>query len=40
MDGNRYEFGPTIKAPADATAWDNWEAIQTEEKAVLIKQGF
>ena len=38
MDGNRYEFGPTIKAPADADAWDNWDAIQTEEKAVRADQ--
>ena len=38
MDGNRYEFGPTIKAPADASAWANWDAIQTEEKAVRADQ--
>ena len=25
MDGNRYEYGPTIKAPADVAAWDRWE---------------
>ncbi|MBC8326398.1 MAG: PSD1 domain-containing protein [Verrucomicrobia subdivision 3 bacterium] len=31
MDGNRYEYGPTVKAPADVAAWDRWEA--------LVKQG-
>ena len=24
MDGNRYEYGPTVKAPADVAAWDRW----------------
>ena len=38
MDGNRYEFGPVIKAPADAAAWDNWDAIQVEAKAVQVDQ--
>jgi cytochrome c553 len=25
MDGNKYEFGPTIKAPSDIAAWNKWE---------------
>ena len=38
MDGNKYEFGPTIKAPSDAAAWDKWDAIQAEAKAVQVEQ--
>lgn len=28
MDGNRYEYGPTVKAPADVAAWARWEALK------------
>jgi hypothetical protein len=38
MDGNRYEYGPTIKAPANHSAWDSWDAIQVEAKAITIDQ--
>ena len=33
MDGNRYEYGPTIKAPADVAAWDRWESLKKKGEA-------
>ena len=37
MDGNKYEFGPTIKAPSDIAAWNKWEALNTKHVS-LTKQ--
>ena len=31
MDGNKYEFGPTIKAPPNLEAWDKWEALEDKK---------
>lgn len=28
MDGNRYEYGPTVKAPPDVAAWTQLEALE------------
>ena len=33
MDGNRYEYGPTVKAPADVAAWDLWESLKKKGEA-------
>ena len=30
MDGNKYEFGPTIKAPSDIGAWNTWEQLNAK----------
>ena len=30
MDGNKYEFGPTIKAPSDIAAWNTWEELNAK----------
>ena len=30
MDGNKYEFGPTIKAPPDIAAWNTWEELNAK----------
>ncbi len=38
LDGNRYEYNPVIKAPVDQAAWDNWDAIQAETKAMPVDQ--
>lgn len=35
MDGNRYEYGPVMKVPADQEAWNTWE-IMEKERAALI----
>ncbi len=37
MDGNKYEFGPTIKAPSDIAAWNKWEALNIKHVS-LTKQ--
>ena len=30
LDGNKYEYGPAIKAPKDQAAWDQWHALEEE----------
>ena len=37
MDGNRYEYGPTVKAPGDIAAWEKWEAVNARHVS-LTKQ--
>jgi len=37
MDGNKYEFGPTIKAPSDIAAWNKWEELNAKHVS-LTKQ--
>jgi hypothetical protein len=32
MDGNKYEYGPVAKAPADQAAWDRWDALLAEKE--------
>ena len=35
MDGNRYEYGPVMKAPSDQEAWNEWDALTTNRKSLL-----
>ncbi len=35
MDGNKYEYGPVMKAPADQMAWNEWENLATRNEALL-----
>lgn len=35
MDGNKYEYGPVMKVPQDQNAWDSWEALEGQQKALL-----
>jgi len=35
MDGNKYEYSPNIKAPADQASWNEWNAIKEIRKGVL-----
>ncbi len=35
LDGNKYEYGPTLRVPADQTAWDNWLALETQREKLL-----
>ncbi|MBT6450592.1 MAG: DUF1549 domain-containing protein, partial [Verrucomicrobiales bacterium] len=39
MDGNRYEYGPTVKAPADIAAWEKWEAINARHVSLTKQAG-
>ncbi|MEO1827074.1 MAG: DUF1549 domain-containing protein, partial [Roseibacillus sp.] len=35
MDGNKYEYGPVMKAPADQVAWNEWEHLTARNDALL-----
>ena len=35
MDGNKYEYGPVMKAPADQVAWNEWENLATRNETLL-----
>ena len=35
MDGNKYEYGPVVKAPKDTDGWNTWSALE-QSKADLI----
>ncbi|MBP85460.1 MAG: hypothetical protein CMJ64_01895 [Planctomycetaceae bacterium] len=37
MDGNKYEFGPVVKAPANVAAWKNWTELETGRDELLAK---
>ncbi len=37
MDGNKYEYGPTVKAPRDQTAWQSWHQL-TKDRDELIRR--
>ncbi|MFP6901119.1 MAG: DUF1553 domain-containing protein [Opitutales bacterium] len=39
MDGNKYEYAPNVRAPADQAAWKEWEALKAEQTEVLKKLG-
>ena len=35
MDGNKYEYGPTVKAPRNQHAWKKWAALMRERNRFL-----
>ena len=35
MDGNKYEYGPVVKAPANVDAWGAWRALQSAQQQLL-----
>jgi hypothetical protein len=37
MDGNKYEFGPVVKAPASIAAWKEWSKLELARKELLNK---
>ncbi len=37
MDGNRYVYGPVVKAPADLAAWKTWYGLVSARKTLLAK---
>ncbi len=39
LDSNAYEFGPTLKVPADQPAWDEWNRLQQERDQLLADAG-
>jgi len=39
MDGNKYEYKPVMKAPANAAAWKEWDAYVKKRDALKEKGG-
>lgn len=35
MDGNKYEYGPVVKAPADHAAWTRFDSLMAERSRLL-----
>ena len=35
MDGNKYEFGPVVKAPASVAAWEEWTELESACDSLL-----
>lgn len=38
MDGNKYEYGPTLRVPTDQSAWEQWQSLKQQRDA-LIEEG-
>jgi hypothetical protein len=39
LDGNKYEYGPTLKVPANQAAWAEWTQIESAHVRLLAKAG-
>ena len=39
MDGNKYEYGPVMRAPASLPAWRSWGELQVEQQTLLEAAG-
>lgn len=37
MDGNKYDYPPVVKVPADQEAWDRWNALELARDELLAK---
>ena len=37
MDGNRYEYAPVLKAPADGDQWREWHALESRRNQILVE---
>ena len=37
LDGNKYEYGPIIKAPASVAAWKQWNALESAREELLTE---
>ena len=35
LDGNKYDYAPTLKVPADQAAWEAWEALKAKRIALV-----
>jgi len=35
LDGNKYEYGPTVKVPQDQAGWAAWEQLQKQQRQML-----
>ena len=39
LDGNKYEYGPTLKVPANQAAWTDWTQLESARDRLLAKAG-
>ncbi len=39
LDGNKYEYAPTLKVPADQAAWNEWTRLGSARDRLLVKAG-
>ena len=39
MDGNKYEYGPVVKAPANVRAWQTWNQLERDRKHLVAQVG-
>lgn len=37
LDGNKYEYGPVLKAPASVSAWDEWHQWKDQRNQLLTR---
>ena len=37
LDGNKFDYKPVIKVPADQVAWDQWHGLEVEASLLLAK---
>ena len=35
LDGNKFDYKPVIKAPADQAAWEQWESLEDEARQLV-----
>ena len=39
LDGNKYEYGPTLKVPANQATWAEWTQLESARARLLAKAG-
>ena len=39
LDGNKYEYGPTLKVPANQATWAEWTQLESARDRLLAKAG-
>ena len=39
MDGNKYEYGPVVKAPANVAAWQAWNQLERDREHLVTQVG-
>ncbi len=37
MDGNKYEYGPVVKAPGSVAAWEAWSEVERSQAMLMAK---
>ena len=35
LDGNKYEYGPTVKVPKDQAGWDRWQQLRDRRQELI-----